>query len=163
MRTRRHPARRERDVDAATERSRIAARVRGRSMRSWSTSVPSRSSASRRIGKRGSGHDVRRAGSGVRRLDPSDPRQAGQIGQDLAGPVRHPLGDERGHGIGLVRPDLEERDAVGREARGRRSTRRPIGSSPSGPPSSANAGLERGGDRQAVDRVGRDVGQVRAR
>ena len=68
----------------------------------------------------------------------------------------------------LVAADLEQRDAVGREAPGSRSSSRPITSRPSAPPSSARRG-SKVVHRQASDRVQlarpdvRQVGERRRR
>ena len=101
-----------------------------------------------------------RSAPGSRRpLQAGDPRQAGQVRHDRHAPARQRGRCELDDGLALVRPDLEERDAVGRERLRQPLEQRPITASPSGPPSSATRGSnEAATGRPATRRCGRRAG-----
>src|ERR1043165_5803582 len=84
----------------------IAAFVRGPMGTPSPMRVPSRSSTTRRMGRRGSA------------LDTDNARQTGEITLDRHRPGRKDVGDASGNPVALVRPDLEQRrPAVGERLR----------------------------------------------
>ena len=136
-------------------------RVRG--PMSWSSpiSVPSISSAIRRIGNSGAGDRRRAAAHATRPAEHRRARQTREVRLDPAGPARQSLAGQRDDRLALVRADLQERDPVRREAVGQRVEQAPDHRQPVGSAIERLPRLEGRRRRQRGHRIGADVREVR--